>query len=49
MDSRYEAAKLGPEKQFEKKINDIKTDHVKNINYLDIKISAITLLKPPEK
>ena len=38
---KIESAKFEPETTIEKKFDEIKADHTKNINYLDQNISAI--------
>ena len=43
---KIEAAKLELETMIKKWIGDTKYDHMKNINFLDMKISAITSNKP---
>ena len=43
---KIESEKFKPETKIEKNIDDIKYYHMKNINSLDMTISAITLNKP---
>ena len=44
---KIEAEKLELEAIIEMKTDNIKSDHMKNIDSLDMKISAITSNKPP--
>ena len=46
MNSRIEIAKFEPEPTFEKTINEIKSNHLKSINFIYINVSAINLNKP---
>ena len=46
MNSGIEAEKFEPKKKIENKIDEIKSDHMKSIIYLDINISAIKSNKP---
>ena len=46
MKSIFKVEKFKPETTFEKKINEIKADHMKIITSLDMDLSAITLNKP---
>ena len=43
---KIEADKFEPETTIEMKLDEIKYDHIKNIDYLDMKISSITSKKP---
>ena len=45
MNNRFEAAKFEPEPTFENTINVIKDNHLKNITYIDMNVSAIRLEK----
>ena len=48
MGGKIEAVKLEFETTIEKKIDEIKSDHMKNIKSLDTKISAITSNNPSQ-
>ena len=46
MNIRIKVEKFEPEPTFEKTINEIKTNYLKNITSIDMNVSAITLDKP---
>ena len=45
IDNSFKAAKFGTEPTFENTINDIESNHLKSITYIDINVSAITMNK----
>ena len=46
VNNSFEAAKFEPEPKFETTLNNIKANHLKSIDSIDINVSAITLNKP---